>query len=107
MNLEWNVFRMNLQKRQIETFNIFDHGRFRKTTIERLKECSTKEDFEYEFKRLVFYHYAWKFEYETCIGSIISSEANKKIDIRNQLQLNWNRLVDYLWGNKEEILRGL
>lgn len=106
MKLEWNVYRIDHMKNKVEIFNVFDHWRFRDEMIKTLLDSDTKEEFSEELRHSVFYYFAWKFEYEICITSVFShkEETDTKIDIRHQLLLNWDRFIDYLWGNKEEIL---
>ena len=106
MKLQWNVYHINHMKNKVEVFNVFDHWSFRNKTIKILKESKTKTDFSEELHNLVFYYFGWKYEYEICITSVFSrkEETEEKIDIRHQLTLNWDRFIDYLWNNKEEIL---
>lgn len=106
MKLQWNVYRINHMKNKVEVFNVFDHWSFRNKTIKILKEIKTKIDFSEELRHLVFCSFGWKYEYEICITSVFShqEETEEKIDIRHQLMLNWDRFIDYLWNNKEEIL---
>ena len=106
MKPQWNVFRINGMQNKVDTLNVFQHGRFLESTIECLKKSANKKIFSDELKRQVMYYFAWKFEYEVCITSVFShrEKIDEKIDIRHQLLLNWNRFVDYLWSNKEEII---
>ena len=106
MKLQWNVYRINHMKNKVEVFNVFDHWSFRNETIKILKESKTKTDLSEELRHSVFYYFGWKYEYEICITSVFSrqEETEEKIDIRHQLMLNWDRFIDYLWNNKEEIL---
>ena len=106
MKFQWNVYRINHMKNKVEVFNVFDHWSFRNKTIKILKDSKTHTDFSEELHNLVFCYFGWKYEYEICITSVFSrqEETEEKIDIRHQLMLNWDRFIDYLWNNKEEIL---
>ena len=37
VDLEWNVFVHDINKRQMKIFNVFNHGRYRQEIIELLK----------------------------------------------------------------------
>lgn len=106
MKLQWNVYHINSMKNKVETFNVFNHWRFREEMIKTLLNSNTKEEFSEKLRHSVFYYFGWKYEYEICITSLFSNreETDEKIDIRHQLLLNWDRFIDYLWSNKEEIL---
>ena len=106
MKLKWNVYRINNSKDKVETFNVFDHFSFNNETIRLLKTCSTITEFSQNLKRQVIYYFAWKFEYEICITSLFShkEETEEKIDIRHQLELNWDAFVEYIWNHKEKVL---
>lgn len=106
MKLQWNVYRINNMKNKVEIFNVFNHWRFRDEMIKTLLDSNTKEEFSEELHHSVFYYFGWKYEYEICITSLFShrEKTDEKIDIRHQLLLNWDRFIDYLWNNKEEIL---
>ena len=67
--MQWNVFYYNCNKRKIETYNIFDHGTFRKYVEEHLKECIEKEEFSEKLRRELFYYFSSKCEWEIVITS--------------------------------------
>lgn len=117
----WNVYRHDFNRRTIEIFNVFDHGSFREDVEKLLKNKKlTKEEFEEKLKRLTKYCYWSKCEHEVVITSwcpYISKEeldrlnkedikyrtsvnltVGKKIDIYDQLNLNWNSFVEYVYG---------
>ena len=51
-------------------------------------------------------YYFWsKCEYEIIVTCNPEWDRFKKekIDVYDQLQLNWNKFVDYIWENKNEI----
>lgn len=69
MKLQWNVFNYNINKNEIEVFNIFDHGRFCKDVKDSLKKCETKEEFSTQLKRNLTYYYWAKCEWEVIVTS--------------------------------------
>ena len=98
----WNVYYEDINSRKIQTFNVFDHTSFRKEVNEHLKKYSEKADFADELRSSAMYYFWSKCEYEVLICPWISIERNGaiKIDVYDQLRLNWEHFVDYVWGFK-------
>ena len=69
MKLEWNVYSHNFNKKEIETYNIFNHGRFLEDVKKDLKECKTKEEFAEKLKSNLRYYFWSKCEHEVVISS--------------------------------------
>lgn len=128
---EYYVWRHSFNRKIIEKFNVFDHGRFLEDVKKDLKKCETKEEFAERLKGNLFYYYRSKCEHEVVITSwvphIAMSELERlnkereesikkynrepyclhvnpdvaeKIDIYDQIMLNWNLFVDYVWSHK-------
>lgn len=129
--LEWNVFHHNFNAKKIERFNIFNHGRFNDDVKKDLKKCETKDEFAEKFKRNLFYYFGSKFEWETVITTLptyinkdeyvrllkskdtegadcvrnyiaVDLDVERKIDVYEQCMLNFDVLVDYVWGKNKE-----
>ena len=123
-NLLWYVYRHNINKDQIYKYNIFDHGRFSEEVYELLnKHEMTYEDFSEKLRCSLMYYFWCKTEYEIVITSFppyidkkefdrISSEefrvlsdvrlrCGEKIDIYEQVRMNWGVFVDYVWNSKK------
>ena len=106
MNLIWNVFYYNINAKKIQTYNIFDHYSFTKYIKEHLQSCTTKEEFEDKIERELSYYFWSKSEWEILISPWIGDEkAIVKIDVYDQVMNNWNIFVDYVWKNREEMIR--
>ena len=126
-NLTWYVYRYNINKDQIYKYNIFDHGRFSEEVYELInKREMTYEDFSEKLRCSLMYYFWSKAEHEIVITSfppyinkdevsrIVSESDNckyimnvrldrgEKIDIYNQLQMNWEHFVDYVWNNRRK-----
>ena len=129
--MEWYVY--NERNGKIEPYNIFNHGSFVKYVSQYLKECETKEEFEEHLKRELFYFghkCEWELVVTSWTTRMNMKELDRlnaereehvkrsgkdpyslyvnptvaeKIDIRNQVMLNWNVFVDYVWNNKEDL----
>lgn len=123
-NLVWYVYRHNINKNQIYKYNIFDHGRFREEVYELLnKHEMTYEDFSEKLRCTLIYYFWSKAEHEIVITSFppyidkrefdrLSSEEFKvlpnvrlrcgeKIDIYEQVRMNWDVFVGYVWNSKK------
>lgn len=84
MKLKWNVYRHDINKREIVEFNIFDHWRFEKDVKKYLRKCKTKEEFAEKIKSHLMYYFWSKCEYEVVISSfpvhIKKDEFNRLIE---------------------------
>lgn len=127
LNLCWNVYEHELNSNEIKVYNIFDHGRFFEDVKESLKKCKDKEDFKERIKRHLFYYFGFKCKWEVIITSwpayICKEELERlydeatsgehlygvhprlevarKIDIREQVMLNFDVFIDYVWSKKK------
>lgn len=103
----WYVYqkKFNIPKDSTE-FNVvirdvFDNLKFLEFTLE-LKEKQDKmtyTEFSEELQREAMYRFWSKFEYETEICGYGESRGRSlKIDVYNQLKLNWDAFVNYVWN---------
>lgn len=102
VDLEWNVFVHDINKRQMKIFNVFNHGRYRQEIIELLnrKDDYTLEEFREKVKLSTMYYYWCKCEWEILIAPWVGNfdKESVKIDVYKQLEINWNHYIKYLWG---------
>ena len=100
MNLEWYVLYYNSNTHRIEQFNIFDHASFNKAVKEIFNKSKLMDMVEFEdaIDKEAMYYFWSKAEYEILVGDWISKKAEQKIDIYGQLDMNWDRFIDYLWN---------
>ena len=105
--LVWNVYRENFNHKKIEVCNVFNCSvRFNDDLIRIYKEHSNnKEKFLDEVKSSLMYSYWSKCEYEIILSSWPPRKDFKeeKIDIYNQIMINWDIFSEYIWNNKELI----
>lgn len=101
VDLEWNVFIHDINKKQMQIFNVFEHGRYRQEIIELLnrRDDYTLEEFKEKVKSLTMYFYWCKCEWEILIAPLIGdfNKESVKIDVCMQLEMNWNHYIKYLW----------
>lgn len=105
MKLEWNVYYIDFNKRCVTTLNIFNHSRFYKEIAELATSGCTEAEFKVELKSALMYNFWSKFEYEICIDTLLDNHTDfksEKVDIYNQVMLNWEVFADYVWRNKNE-----
>ena len=107
--LTWNVYIEDINKRCIEVHNIFNHSRF----VDDLKKARNKfkddkEGFTEQLRRELMYYYWSKCEWEVIITSWPpprpdSEFDDMKIDVYDQILLNWRVFVDYVWEHRKEL----
>ena len=83
MKLEWNVFSHDFNKKEIETYNIFNHGRFLEDVKKNLKKCETKEEFAELLRRDLFCYFGSKYEWEIVITSWVPHITVEELDRLN------------------------
>ena len=126
-NLTWNVFRYDINARKIETYNVFNHGSFyndvmkipRKDKLEFTEKLRREAQYyfwskcemeivvtswppyidEEEYNRLT----KERNEHITKRGDTprvlnVCTTVGSKIDIYEQLMLNWDMFVEYTWN---------
>lgn len=120
-NLVWNVYTHNFNTNNIEVHNIFNHS----ALLNKIKELTkkykdNKEEFEKELKSWIMYYYWSKCEWEVIITSFpayiekeeldrldkevvkyrtsINLYSGKKIDVYDQIELNWDIFFNYVWA---------
>lgn len=127
MMFEWNVYVKDMNHREIKPYNIFKHGRFVNEIEEIIEQYgNSKEEFATQVKSALMYYFWSKCEWETVITSwpprITKEELDRlnaemdreyyslsprletaeKIDIYQQVMLNWEHFINYLWSFVEK-----
>ena len=103
--LEWNVYIENFNKKEIEVYNIFNHGGFWNDIVVSKNKYKEKEDFLEDVKKRLMHHYWSRCEWEIILSGWPPSTKfnNKKIDVYQQVLLNWELFSNYLWEHIDEI----
>ena len=106
--LTWNAYYEDFNGRRISTFNIFEHTAFFDGCVKAAKKCTTKEDFSEMVRREMMYYFWSKCEWEIILTSWPPTrpEVNfrdEKIDVYDQVRLNWDVFIDWLWENRKEL----
>lgn len=122
-NLKWIVYGDDFNSREIVKYNIFDHMSFVEDVYKIKKKFKNDfESFSKEVKRSLMYYFWSKCEYEVIItdwptsfvtqksiediketpsGRVdgVQLEKGIKVDIYDQVGLNWDAFINYLWNN--------
>ena len=93
MNLEWNVFRHDVNKNQIVTFNIFNHWKFNEDVKKSLKKFKDKDEFAEHLRRDLMYYFWSKYEYEVVITTFPPYITMDELDRVNHER--WNHKDRY------------
>lgn len=101
--MKWIVFYYNMNSRQIERYNIFNHGGFRKGVEKLLEKYKTRDAFAEELQAELMYYFWCKSEWEIVISPWASNGDEIKVDIYHQVMNNWEPFVDYLWYHYNEV----
>lgn len=105
--MKWSVLYHNVNKRQIESYDIFKHCGFRREFHKIARKYEDKDLFEEELWHCLMYYFWSKCEYEVLIypwPCSIERDKPRKIDIFSQITCNWVAFVDYTWEHRTEIL---
>lgn len=105
--IEWNVYYYNLNKRKIEIHNVFNHWRFIEYSAKAIKKYKDdKKSLEEQIRRELMYYYWSKYEWEVIVSPFSENKDGEiKIDVYNQVMMNWDKFFEYFWEHKKEILR--
>lgn len=100
MKLNWNVYHYNQSIDTIEPFNVFSYWRFYRAVLDIFNKSTRwhMDEFEELIEKEAMYCFWCKAEYEVFITDCFISDSQKKVDIYDQLKLNWDRFIDYLWN---------
>lgn len=106
--LEWNVYVSDWNAKTIKPHNIFNHVRF----MEDLRKAARKhkddrDAFLREVDHLLHYYYWSKCEWEIVLSHWPPRKdfGGEKVDVWDQIALNWDRFIDYIWENRKELAK--
>lgn len=104
-DMEWYVFVEDINGRKIAKYNIFDHDSFMKGIRKAYKKYrNDRGAFDKEVKSLMFYYFHSKCEWEVIISSWPPSDRipEIKVDVYEQVMLNWDVFIEYVWTRCHE-----
>lgn len=107
--LEWNVYVSDFNNKKIVEHNVFDHWGVMADLRKAARKYRDKERaaFEEEMKNSLMYWYWSKCEWEIILDHwpTKGEEYQEKIDVFDQIKLNWANFCDYVWAHRAELRR--
>lgn len=102
--LHWYVYVEDWNAKEIRKYDIFGGGYLEDELIKiRKKIGDNREEFVEQLRRELMYHYWSKCEWEIILTSWPPDTTGRfkdnKIDVYDQIQMNWDVFVDYVWTN--------
>lgn len=121
--LSWYVYVYDRDQKKIEKKNIFKGGHWQTVVDALMHQCRTKDEFAAKFKQKLMSVYWSRCEYEVvlatwptyisreelerlnreakdpCHNLTVNLTTEIKIDVFDQLLMNWPQFVDYVWNN--------
>lgn len=106
--LEWNVYYEDINNKKIDTFNVFHHWQFLEYCKKNAKQ--NKENYNTfvdQLKKDAMYCFWSKCEWEIILSDWPPSNKFKKekIDVYDQLCLNWDIFCKYVWEHITDLRR--
>ena len=102
----WNVYHHNSNKSVIEPHNVFAHSGIRKDIAKAVKQRKSKEQFAEILRSSLMYYYWSKAEWEVIISPWCGGMNTKdiKVDVFEQVMLNWDLFLEYAWNETKNIV---
>lgn len=102
--LEWNVWWHSFNSKEIKTYNVFDHWGFMEDLKKNYKKNKKNKDaFLEKLRTDVMYWYWSKCEWEIVLAPWVGKADEIKIDVYDQLKINWDKFCEYVWENRGEL----
>lgn len=107
--MEWYVYRHDTNKGKIIKYNVVNTGVINHL-IEMLNQIKKEkghwnyDDFTAAAMQIYRYYYWGKCEHEIIIKEWVGREAEEKVDVFDQLMLNWDIFVDHLYDYVIELM---
>ena len=107
--MEWYVYRHDTNKGKIIKYNVvntgvIDHLIKMLNQIKEEKGHWNYDDFTAAATQIYRYYYWGKCEHEIIIKEWVGKEAEEKVDVFDQLMLNWDIFVDHLYDYVVELM---
>ena len=110
--LEWNVYITDFNSKEVIKYNVFSHYYFNKDCGKAWSEyCKNnnkfigaalaKAKFAEDVKKYLAYYFWSKYEWEIVITCFPEHDkfTDKKVDVYEQIMLNWEQFINYMWDS--------
>lgn len=100
--LKWFVFVEDINKKRIKVYNIFEHKDFMEDCDgawgDYINEHRDFSKFKKDIESNLMYYFWSKCEWEIVLSDFPPSDSfqKKKIDVYQQVKINWDKFIDYL-----------
>lgn len=106
LGLKWMAYYYSTSKNEVVPINIFQHSRFNDdVTADVLnKKLTDKDEFAKKLRSNLMYYFWSKCEYEIVLSpwcGVSTEDKDIKIDIYDQVFLNWDIFLNYVWSFKK------
>ena len=102
--LKWFVFVEDINKKRIKVYNIFEHKDFMEDCDDAWKDYKNEHHdfskFQKDIDSVLMYYFWCKCEWEMVLSNFPPSDSfqKKKIDVYQQVKINWDKFIDYLFS---------
>ena len=108
--IHWYVYTENVNRQRIEVVDLFDSHYMSKEVPTILRKCcDDKAVFSKLLKDVLMYQYWGRCEYEITLTGWPPPRKDMfkdlKVSVFDQLSLNWDAFIDYVWLHREELMR--
>ena len=110
--MEWFVYNYNINKHEIEAFNIFKHGGFAKYFGKHIRTIKDKAEFAEAVRKELFYYYGSKAEWELVVKLTEDNRVflypwcgsrnpeGEKLEVTNEMNFDWLGFAKYHIDNQ-------
>lgn len=105
---EWYVYIYDSNARKIKRYNVFHSFRFNKCCKDAFKKFRKTEqidELKKEIKSSAMYSFWSKYEYEIMLSGLPAETEEQRIDVYDQLCMNWDAFFEYTFEHKAYFLR--
>lgn len=103
--LKWFVFVEDINSKRIKVYNIFEHKDFMEDCDDAWEDYINDEHrdfskFKKDIESNLMYYFWSKCEWEIVLSDFPPSDSfqKKKIDVYQQVKINWDKFIDYLFS---------
>ena len=103
-NREWFVFVEDINRKRIKVYNIFEHKDFVEDCDGAWENYKNEHHdflkFQEDIDSILMYYFWCKCEWEIILSNFPPSDSfqKKKIDVYQQVKMNWDKFIDYIFS---------
>lgn len=104
-DMHWFVYVDDFNMKRIVEYDIFKHHSFAGDVGRAYKKHRNDFDaFAEKVRGLLFYYYCSKCEWEVIVGAWVARDRTpeRKVDVCEQVMLNWDVFIEYVWTRCHE-----